>query len=229
MLTFTCSKKYTNKKMRTILVADNQAITRIGMLKLLETEFGETDTILVSDRELLQNELRKKQDSVVILDYTLFDFETPDQMLNLKASVPQSSWLLFSDELSATFMRTVLAKDPDLSVVMKCDSLTELTEVLANTISGKSRICQHVHNLLIQSEESLQTEKKLLTPSEQNILRQIAAGKSTKEIAYEMNLSFHTVNTHRKNIFRKIEVNNVHEAIRYAIRAGIADLSEYYI
>jgi len=35
--------------------------------------------------------------------------------------------------------------------------------------------------------------------------------------------------THRKNIFRKIEVNNVHEATKYAIRAGIVDMTEYYI
>jgi len=51
----------------------------------------------------------------------------------------------------------------------------------------------------------------------------------TKEIAYEKNLSFHTVNTHRKNIFRKLGVNNVHEAIKYAFRAGLIDIMEYYI
>ena len=43
------------------------------------------------------------------------------------------------------------------------------------------------------------------------------------------NLSFHTINSHRKNIFRKLGVNNVHEATKYAMRAGIVDLAEYYI
>ncbi|MDR0894995.1 MAG: LuxR C-terminal-related transcriptional regulator, partial [Prevotellaceae bacterium] len=51
----------------------------------------------------------------------------------------------------------------------------------------------------------------------------------TKEIAFEKNISFHTANTHRKNIFRKLEINNVHEAVKYAIRAGIFDVAEYYI
>ena len=50
-----------------------------------------------------------------------------------------------------------------------------------------------------------------------------------KEIAAEKNLSFHTINSHRKNIFRKLGVNNVHEATKYAMRAGIVDLAEYYI
>lgn len=61
------------------------------------------------------------------------------------------------------------------------------------------------------------------------ILKEIALGKTTKEIAAEKNLSFHTINSHRKNIFRKLGVNNVHEAIKYAMRAGIVDLAEYYI
>ena len=66
----------------------------------------------------------------------------------------------------------------------------------------------------------------LLTDMEVNTILWV---ETTKEIAYEKNLSFHTVNSHRKNIFRKLEVNNVHEAIKYAIRAGIYDAAEYYI
>ena len=72
-------------------------------------------------------------------------------------------------------------------------------------------------------------EDRLLTPTEKIILKEIALGKTTKEIAAEKNLSFHTINSHRKNIFRKLGVNNVHEAIKYAMRAGIVDLAEYYI
>ena len=66
----------------------------------------------------------------------------------------------------------------------------------------------------------------LLTQTEKNILKEIALGKTTKEIAAEKNLSFHTINSHRKNIFRKLGVNNVHEATKYAMRAGIVDLAE---
>lgn len=57
----------------------------------------------------------------------------------------------------------------------------------------------------------------------------MAMGKTTKEIASERFLSVYTVMTHRKNIFRKLQVNNAHEAVRYALRAGIVDAMEYYI
>ena len=94
-------------------------------------------------------------------------------------------------------------------------------------------ICNHVSNLLLSGTSSplaaSSMDDHLLTQTEKNILKEIALGKTTKEIAAEKNLSFHTINSHRKNIFRKLGVNNVHEATKYAMRAGIVDLAEYYI
>ena len=72
-------------------------------------------------------------------------------------------------------------------------------------------------------------EKVKLTQTETEILKDIALGMTTKEIADKRFSSFHTVNTHRKNIFRKLGVNNVHEATKYALRAGLVDSAEYYI
>jgi DNA-binding NarL/FixJ family response regulator len=68
-----------------------------------------------------------------------------------------------------------------------------------------------------------------LTRTETEILKEIALGKTTKEIAAARCSSFHTVNTHRKNIFRKLEVNTAYEATKYALRAGLVDSAEYYI
>ena len=81
--------------------------------------------------------------------------------------------------------------------------------------------------LLVQEQRS--EEQTRLTKTEIEILKDIAMGMTTKEIAEKRISSFHTVNTHRKNIFRKLEVNNVHEATKYALRAGLIDSAEYYI
>ena len=124
-----------------------------------------------------------------------------------------------------------------------------LGEELMNVVSGRvsylcaevtsaSRkerfICNHVSNLLLSGNNQSAAphptlQNALLTPAERSILKEIALGKTTKEIAAERNLSFHTVNSHRKNIFRKLNVNNAHEATKYAMKAGIVDLVEYYI
>jgi DNA-binding CsgD family transcriptional regulator len=84
--------------------------------------------------------------------------------------------------------------------------------------------------LLDNSKKSLvHSPGQILTITEHEILKEMALGKTTKEIALKRYVSVHTIMTHRKNIFRKIEVNNIHEATKYAIRAGIVDLAEYYI
>lgn len=57
----------------------------------------------------------------------------------------------------------------------------------------------------------------------------IASGFSAKEIAAKRVSSIHTITTHKKNIFRKLGVNNIYEATRYAFRVGLIELVEYYI
>ena len=182
--------------MREFIIADNQDITKAGMMFLLSSQ-KDTALLLEADNktELVQ-QLRLHPQAVVILDYTLFDFSGADELIVLHERFKEANWLLFSDELSMEFLR-------------------------------------HVSNLLLSGNNASPVrhtlKDDLLTPAERSVLKEIALGKTTKEIAAEKNLSFHTVNSHRKNIFRKLGVNNVHEATKYAMKAGIVDLVEYYI
>jgi len=212
--------------MRSYIIADNQFITSEGIISFLKNSF-ETDACLyASTVNELRGMLNMFPDAVVILDFTLFNFTSMEQMLILKTAFPESSWLLFSDELGESFLRQVITTDPTISVVMKHDSEDQITEALQNVTNNIAYLCESAEYNL---HSIIKTEPDILTPSEKTILHEIAMGKTTKEIAYAMNLSFHTVNSHRKNIFRKLEINNVHEAVKYAIRAGIFDVAEYYI
>ena len=93
---------------------------------------------------------------------------------------------------------------------------------------GQRFICRRTTEMLL-APVAEKTEDVKLTRTETEILKDIALGLTTREIAEKRCSSFHTVNTHRKNIFRKLGVNNVHEATRYAFRAGLVDSAEYYI
>lgn len=66
----------------------------------------------------------------------------------------------------------------------------------------------------------------LLTKTEAEILRAIAQGKTTKEIADERFSSIHTITTHRKNIFRKLGIHTVHAAIKYALCANLVAIDD---
>jgi DNA-binding NarL/FixJ family response regulator len=215
-------------KSTTYILADNQDITREGILSLLHQQGEDVDVVTAVSHQELQEKLKRFPHSTVILDYTLFDFPSVNQFLNMKMGARYASWLLFSDELGEVFLRQILLSDSSISVVMKHDRKEEITEALHCVSAGGTYLCETAKSALAGG---VPHPKQLdnLTATEKIILREIALGKMTKEIAFEKNLSFHTVNTHRKNIFRKLEINNVHEAVKYAIRAGIFDVAEYYI
>ena len=220
--------------MREFIIADNQDITKAGMMFLLSRQ-KDTALLLEADNkaELIQ-QLRLHPGAVVILDYSSFDFVSSDELIVLHERFKEADWLLFSDELSIGFLRQVLFSSMSFGVVLKDNSKEEILTALQCASRKERFICNHVSNLLLSgnSQTSLLhpiQQNDLLTPAERSILKEIALGKTTKEIAVERNLSFHTINSHRKNIFRKLGVNNAHEATKYAMKAGIVDLVEYYI
>jgi DNA-binding NarL/FixJ family response regulator len=217
--------------MRNIILADNQDITKAGIKYTIQEQSGKIEFKEVGTKKELLSMLTVNPNSFVILDYTLFDFESVNELVILQIRFDQVDWLLFSDELSDEFLHTLLYNTHTFSVLMKDSSNEEIVRALKESMHGNRFICNHVSNLLLDSSKnsSIINKKQLLTITEQEILKEMALGKTTKEIAALRFVSTHTVMTHRKNIFRKIEVNNVHEATKYAMRAGIVDMAEYYI
>lgn len=216
--------------MKTCILADNQFVTSEGMAALLNATGAVGEIVRVRTINELREQLKRSPHAMVILDYTLFDFTSMQQMLHIKSAYQESVWILFSNELGANFLRYVLLSEPAISVIMKTDSQEEIRLALQSGLCNKPYICESAEQIL-RNEELVNTEplSVSLTPMEKIILHEIAKGKTTKEIAYDKNLSFHTINSHRRNIFRKLEINNVHDAVKYAIRAGIFDVAEYYI
>ena len=217
--------------MRNIILADNQDIANAGWHFILENQAEVSGIREVDKKSDLIQSLIEEPESTIILDYTLFDFESVNEMIILQLRFVKADWILFSDELSDEFLRFLLFNTTSFSVLLKDSSKDEILTALKESLKGNRYICNHVTNLLIDSSKDLfqAHPKQTLTVTEQEILKEMALGKTTKEIAAKRNVSVHTIMTHRKNIFRKIEVNNVHEATKYAMRAGIVDLAEYYI
>ena len=210
-----------------ILLADKQDITRAGLIHVIEKMEG-LGTKYVEDKTELMLALRENEDTVVILDYTLFDINDSAELLILNQRFPYTRWLLFSEDLSADFVRVLIASSSMFSVLLKESPLMEIKEAIRFCVDSKRFVCQRMMEVLLTQPQKAE-EKVNLTKTETEILKDIALGMTTKEIAEKRFSSFHTVNTHRKNIFRKLGVNNVHEATKYALRAGLVDSAEYYI
>ena len=211
-----------------ILLADKQDITRAGLTYVIEKMEG-LETKFVEDKAELMLALKENEDTVVILDYTLFDINDAAELLILNQRFPYTRWLLFSEDLSADFVRVLIASSSMFSVLLKESQLMEIKEAIRFCVASKRFVCQRMMEVLLAPVQQEPEEKVNLTKTETEILKDIALGMTTKEIAVKRFSSFHTVNTHRKNIFRNLGVNNVHEATKYALRAGLVDSAEYYI
>ena len=180
------------------------------------------------DKAELMLALKDNDDTVVVLDYTSFDITDAVELLILQQRFTHTRWLLFSEDLSADFVRVLIASSMQFSILLKESPMSEIKEAMKFCIHGNRYICQRMTEVLLAPSHDVE-EKINLTKTETEILKDIALGMTTKEIAEKRFSSFHTVNTHRKNIFRKLNVNNVHEATKYALRAGLVDTAEYYI
>ena len=218
----------TDIEMRNYIIADNQELTRFALESLLQKEEDENVVFRAYDRAGLVAQLKEHENAVVLLDYTLFDFADEDQLLIIAERFSLSDWILISDELTPQFIRRVVYSSHQFSVVFKDGPLSEVREAL-NAVDRHTRyLSQRALETIITQQQEDETPS-ILTQTETEIVKAIALGKTTKEIAAERFSSIHTVTTHRKNIFRKLGINTAHEAVKYALRAGLIDPSEFYI
>ena len=212
---------------RNYIIADNQELTGFAIQSLLKRDENHAVYRAVDKAGLIQL-LKEHEDSVVFLDYTLFDFADEDQLLIVAERFSLSEWILISDELTPQFIRRVVYSSHQFSVVFKDGPMSEIREALQAVGQHNRYLSQRALETIIaqQQEEEIPS---ILTQTETEIVKGIALGKTTKEIAAERFSSIHTITTHRKNIFRKLGINTAHEAVKYALRAGLIDASEFYI
>ena len=214
--------------MRNYIIADNQELTRFALESLLQKD-EENIVYRAFDRAGLVALLKEHESAVVLLDYTLFDFADEDQLLIIAERFSLSDWILISDELTPQFIRRVVYSSHQFSVIFKDGPLSEVREAL-NAVARHTRyLSQRALEIVITQQQEEDKSENILTQTETEIVKAIAQGKTTKEIAAERFSSIHTVTTHRKNIFRKLGINTAHEAVKYALRAGLIDPSEFYI
>ena len=214
-----------------IILADRQDITRTGLMHLADSISEATPYRYAEDKASLVEALKETPDAAVFLDYTMFDISSLSDLIIITQRFRQSQWVLFSDTLSYELMSQAVASTRQIGIVLKDAPIGEIREAMLYALHHQRYICQRIAEMLLNppTRDEQMPELANLTKTETEILKLIALGMTTREIAERRFSSFHIINTHRKNIFRKLSVNNAHEATKLALRAGIVDSAEYYI
>ncbi len=213
------------KRHISVVLADTQFLTNEALRSLLTPLYQAFYT--VSTKSGLQQHLQKESISLIITDDCLFDFNAISELGDLRKNHPDTGIVILTNAITH-FKIKELNNIGIRNIILKTDDAEEIFHAIDAALKGKKYYSDDVLDILLKRDGTLE-DATILTISEIEIVRMISSGLSTKEIAVKKHISFHTVMTHRKNIFRKLGVSSTPELLMYAIKAGLIDNIEYHI
>jgi DNA-binding NarL/FixJ family response regulator len=213
-----------------VLIADSQYLITESLKIVLQNYGRFVVERVVTEKNDLINTLKLKDISILIIDPSLVDIAGFSELKEIKSSFPDLKILVISNNVSKTELMELNSVGIN-DIILKTAGREEVFEALDATLKGKKYYSNELLDLLFEANEKKNPgdETGHLTISEIEIVRLIADGLTTKEIASRKFISFHTVISHRKNIFRKLGVTNISELIMYSIKAGWINTIEYHI
>ena len=213
-----------------VLIADSQYLITESLKYILQEDSRFLVGSVVMEKSELTKELAKENTSLLIIDPSFIELTSFADIKEIRNSYPHLKFLVITNGLTGSEMLE-LNNLGIIDILLKTAGREEIFEALAATLKGKKYYSSELLDLLFEFNEKKGPgeESGQLTASEMEVVRLISEGLTTKEIASRKYISFHTVITHRKNIFRKLGVTNVSELIMYAIKSGWINIIEYHI
>jgi DNA-binding NarL/FixJ family response regulator len=209
----------------TILIADAQYLTRVGLRNILSTQQRFEICDEAGNESTLLQQLQTWHPQVVILDYDHPDCFSHDTILHIKQVAPATNILVISGDSDKHSIYQVLENGVNSFLTKNCNE-TEIIDAVQATAKGEKFFCTRVLDYLLEKSFGNKEENCAptpLTPRQIDIVKLTAKGLIAKEIANELNLSIHTVYTHRKEILKKLDLKTSSELVMYAVNKGILE------
>lgn len=204
-----------------VMLVDDHAMFREALRLLLEQD----ETIqVVAEAGDGETALKRAEDAlpdVVVMDIAmpgLSGFETTRRLLARHAGIKV---LALSTYVEASVVRQMLELGAN-GYIAKSAVASELLRGIHSVVGGHGFLSGEVSAQMVTDlRASRTTEKRTLSPRELQVAALLAEGRTAPEVAIRMNISPATVNVHRRNIMRKLDVRNVVELTKYAMRTGL--------
>ena len=210
-----------------ILLADDHKIFREGMRSLLEKE---PNMVVIGEAGNGKETVKLAQEllpDVVIMDITMPDLNGIDATQQLKTKTPHTHVLCLSQHSERNFVLAMFEVGA-AGYLLKDSAFDELTRAIYAVYSNKIYISPQIAHYIIDESLARASETKVssavLTAKEREVLQLIAEGKSTKQIALHLNRSMKTIETHRRQIGKKLNIHSIAELTKYAISEGLTSL-----
>tara|TARA_Y100001954_G_scaffold180050_1_gene191747 strand:- start:846 stop:1487 length:642 start_codon:yes stop_codon:yes gene_type:complete len=205
-------------------IADGHYLIKEGLKAMLSQYSTVVLTKEASNIESLECNLNQEEPDVLMLDYKTIGFSNLSKLKSLIDIYPGLGVLIISDFRDSSEVQLILNTGVNGILLKECDE-EEIMEAI-EAIANKERFfCGTILEMLQENEEDgFSCSPVNLSEREIEIIGLITDGLSSKAIADTLFLSIHTVNTHRKNILKKLNVKSSSELVNYAFKIGIRGL-----
>lgn len=219
-------------RIRTIL-ADHSELSLIGLKAVFSDEERIEVVGVARDSIAMQALMVRHRPDVVLIDHTSEGFGAKAIREGMRRCKRTRFVSITSDTSPVALMSAV--KAGVMSYVKKDCDLDEIVDAVVSTAVGKRFFCGKILETLRKASfdvdlflaEPLSCAPVTLSERECEIIGLIAEGKSYTRIAEHLNLSAHTVTTHRRNIMQKLGVNNTAAVVLYAVKNGLASPNKF--
>lgn len=212
--------------MISVLIADKNYLSRLGLFTLLSASPNfEVDYTEDENFENLMACIKKSKPKILVLDFQSLNINSK-QISVITKTFKRLQVLAITDYLSRNEMQSALDSGVRSYLLKECDK-EEIIEALHATHNGERFLCGKVAYFLANSQdleimrpelEKVSCQGLGITDRELDIIRLISEGLSNKLIADKLELSTHTVNTHRKNIMSKLGIPNTAGIVMFAVK-----------
>lgn len=209
-----------------VVIVDDHTLMRNGLEALLALETGyEVVGVAADGRSAIRAATELKPD-IMLVDLSMPHTSGIDAIAQIKRQHPQVRVVALTFHKEDKYIHATLQAGAD-AYVLKDDSRDELLTALANVANGHSYLSPTICGKVVAGylsgggNETSQPTWDVLTRREQQVIKLIAEGKRTKEIASYLSLSPKTVEKHRTNLMRKLDLHSVSEVTVYALQNGL--------
>ena len=212
----------------TILLADDHQIVRDGIRTLINNTDGLTVVGEAADGRAAVSQCLALKPDVILLDIGMPGLNGVEAAQQIQGESPKTLIMALSMLSEATYVRRMFQAGASAYLLKDC-AYEELVRALDAVKAGKTWVSPSISGVVLQDylkDVRPQGSEMLnrLTPREREVLQLLAEGRATKQIAADLFVSIKTAETHRQNLMKKLEIFNIADLTKFALREGLTQL-----
>lgn len=216
-----------------ILIADSSELVRRGLKAILKSSYVGYKLMEIDTSFALFEQLKLSSNSILIIDYTSSGFSL-DDVVKIKSKFKNLLIVAITPYINANTIVQAIKAGIESHIKKEC-SANEIVESINETIKGNKFYCSDIVSQMRNESvdvnkikfNTLSYDEANLTERELQIIQFIAEAYTNSQIAAVLYLSKHTVNTHRKNIMKKLNVNNTAGIVMYAVKTQLVSPNQF--